>query len=326
VIRRPGWAFLALLVGLFGVLPNGVVAQEAPRSYRIGVLTEAWAASHPTVLGLRAGLKELGLEEGRHVTFDVRFTQGKPESLPVAAAALVKAGVDLVFTNSEASTQAAKTATDRVPIVFTLVGDPVAAGIVANLAHPEGNLTGVSSLTTELVGKRLEVVKTMFPAVRRVRVIYYSGDLTASEIVVKALEAAPRLGLDFVSRGVLTSEELLQALTEVRPGEALLAPDIDTLDIPAAILQVSLGSRIPAVFGTALWVSRGGVVSYGPDYFAQGVQSARLVAKILRGARPQDLPVEGARKIELAVNLKTTALFGATVPRRILVRADRLQR
>ena len=112
----------------------------------------------------------------------------------------------------------------------------------------------------------------------------------------------------------------------MRSGDALLAPDIDTLDIPAAILRVSLESRIPAVFGTALWVNRGGVVSYGPDYFAQGVQSARLVAKILRGARPQDLPVEGARKIELAVNLKTVTLFGATVPRRILVRADRLHR
>jgi putative ABC transport system substrate-binding protein len=320
------WALLGVFVGLFGTSPPGVDAQDTRRSYRIGALTEAWAVSHPTVAGLKAGLKELGLEEGLHVTFDVRFTQGKPEGLPLAAAALVKGGVDLVFTSSEASTQAAKTATDKVPIVFTLVGDPVAAGIVANLAHPGGNLTGVSSLTTELVGKRLEVLKTMFPAVRRVQAIYYGGDLTASEIVVKALETAPRLGLDFVSRGVLTSEELQRALTEVRPGDALLAPDIDTLDIPAAILQVSLDSRIPAVFGTALWVSRGGAVSYGPDYFAQGVQSARLVAKILRGARPQDLPVEGARKIELAVNLKTVTLFGVTVPRRILVRADKLQR
>jgi putative ABC transport system substrate-binding protein len=320
------WPLLAAFVGLFAAAPPGVDAQDTPRLYRVGALTEAWSASHPTVTGLKAGLKELGLEEGRHVTLDVRFTEGKPEGLPLAATALVKAGVDLIFTNSEASTQAAKTATDRLPIVFTLVGDPVAAGVVANLAHPGGNLTGVSSLTTELVGKRLEVLKTMFPAVRRVWAIYYGGDLTASEIVVKALDAAPRLGLDFVSRGVLTSEELLRALAEVRSGDALLAPDIDTLDIPAAILRVSLDSRIPAVFGTALWVGRGGVISYGPDYFAQGVQAARLVAKILRGGRPQDIPVEGARKIELAVNLKTVALFGATVPRRILVRADRLQR
>jgi putative ABC transport system substrate-binding protein len=202
----------------------------------------------------------------------------------------------------------------------------VAAGIVANLAHPGGNLTGISSLTTELVGKRLEVLKTMFPALRRVWAIYYGGDLTASEIVVRALEAAPRLGLDFASRGVLSSEEFSRALTEVRPGDALLAPDIDTLDIPAGILEASLGSRIPAVFGTALWVSRGGVASYGPDYYAQGAQAARLVAKILRGARPQDLPVESARRIELALNLKTAALLGVKVPRRLLVRADRLQR
>ena len=129
-----------------------------------------------------------------------------------------------------------------------------------------------------------------------------------------------------MSRGVLTSEELQRALTEVRSGDALLAPDIDTLDIPAAILQVSLDVTNPGglrdrALGESRWC-----VSYGPDYFAQGVQSARLVAKILRGARPQDLPVEGARKIELAVNLKTVTLFGVTVPRRILVRADKLQR
>jgi ABC-type uncharacterized transport system substrate-binding protein len=310
---------------ILAALP-GAAWPEAQRPYRVGILTEARSPTHPTIDGLRAGLRGLGLEEGRHVAFDIRFTASRPEDMPRAARALAAANVDLIFTSSEVSTQAAKTATTKIPIVFTLVGDPVAAGIVANLAHPEGNLTGVSSLTTELVGKRLEVLKATFPDVRRVWAIYYGGDLTASEIVVRALEAAPLLGLDFVGRGVLTAEELSRTLADIRPGDALLAPDIDSLDIPTLMLEASLRSRIPVVFGTALWVSRGGILSYGPDHHAQGVQAARLAAKILRGARPQDLPVEGARKIELAINLRTASQFGVTVPRRLVARAERLLR
>ena len=151
-------------------------AAGARRPFRIGVLNAAWAASHPTVEGLKAGLKELGLEDGRDVTFDIRFTEGKLDAMPAAAEALVKSGVDLIFTSQEAATQAAKDATKTVPIVFTLVGDPVAAGLVRAQARPDGNVTGVSSLQTELVAKRLEFLKTLAPAVHRVWLIYYSLD------------------------------------------------------------------------------------------------------------------------------------------------------
>ncbi len=325
-------AWVALVAGL-GVVRAGVEAEQARRQYRIGVLNEAWVANHPTVEGLKAGLRGLGLEEGRDVTFDIRFTEGKLEALPVAAEALVKAGVDLIFTSHEAATQAAKAATQaaqaatrRIPIVFTLVGDPVGAAFVTNLAHPERNLTGISSLTTELVPKKLEVLKALAPSIRRVWVIYYGGDLTSFAMMEKAQEATSRLKLDLERRGVLTSEELQQTLKGLRPGDALLVPDVAVLDIPAVMLEASLRSRIPAVFPTALWVGDGGLVSYGSDYYAQGVQAARLVAKILRGARPQDLPVEGADKIDLVVNLKTANLLGLAVPRKVLLRADRLVR
>ena len=301
-------------------------AQEARRPYRIGVLNEAWAASHPTVEGLKAGLRELGLEEGRDVTFDIRFTEGNLEAMPAAAAALVKAGVDLVFTSQYAATQAAKDATKSIPIVFTLVGDPVAGGLVATLARPEGNLTGVSSLQTELVAKRLEILKTLAPAVRRVWIIHHGSDPSATPMVVKALDAGPRLKLDVIPRGVRTSRDIAMTLREVRQRDALLAPETSYVEIPTAILQTSLASRIPAAFTTALWVGHGGLVSYGPDYYAQGVQAAGLVAKILRGARSQDVPVEGSDKIDLAVNLKTAELLGITVPRKILLRADAFRR
>ncbi len=323
----------SLLIYALGVLAVVCVlvsakadAGEARRPYRVGVLNEAWAANHPTVEGLKAGLKELGLEEGRDVAFDIHFTKGDPSATNATAAAFVKGQVDLLFTSNEAATQAAKDATQKVPIVFTLVGNPVAAGIVTHLAHPGGNVTGVSNLTTELVPKRLETLKRLVPTVQRIWTIYYAGDPSSAAAARMAHEAGPRLKLGVVERPVRTPEELERALKELLPGDALLPPDIATMDIPAVILEASLAARIPAIFPAALWVGHGGLVSYGPDYYAQGVQTARLVAKILRGARPQDLPVEGADKIDLAVNLKTANLLGLTVPRTVLLRADRLQR
>ncbi len=301
-------------------------AQEAPRPFRIGVLNAAWAASHPTVEGLKAGLKALGFVDGRDVTFDIRFTEGKLDAMPAAAEALVKAGVDLIFTSQEAATQAAKDATKSVPIVFTLVGDPVGAGIVSKLAQPGGNVTGVSSLQTELVAKRLQVLKTLAPAVRRVWLIYYGVDLSTTPMIGKALDAAERMKLDVVPKGVLDVSDLKRVLLEVRGGDAVLVPEGSNPDIAIAILEQALALRVPAVFETSLWVGYGGLMSYGPDYSAQGVQAAALVAKILRGARPRDLPVEGAERIDLAVNLKTADLFGLTVPRKILLRADAFRR
>ena len=317
------WVAVAVLLWL----PTHVgEAQKAPRPFRIGVLNAAWAASHPTVEGLKAGLKELGFVDGRDVTFDIRFTEGKLDTMAAAAEALVKAGVDLIFTSQEAATNAAKDATESVPIVFTLVGDPVGASIVTKLGQPGGNVTGVSSLQTELVAKRLEVLKTLTPAVRRVWLVYYSVDLGTTPMVTKALEAAQRLNLEVLPKGVLDADELKRVLREVRRGDAVLAPEGSNPDLTIAIIERSLALRAPAVFGTALWIGYGGLISYGPDYYAQGVQAAALVAKILRGARPQDLPVEGAEKIDLAVNLKTAELLGLTVPRKILLRADAFRR
>ena len=321
--RRLFWLAVAMLLC---VPPSPTEAQQARRPFRIGVLNAAWAASHPTVEGLKAGLKELGFEDGRDVTFDIRFTEGKLDAMPAAAVALVKAGVDLIFTSQEAATQAARDATKSVPIVFTLVGDPVGAGFVTKLAQPGGNATGVSSLQTELVAKRLEVLKTLTPAVRRVWLIYYGADLSTAPMIGKALDAAQRMKLDLLPKGVLDADELKRVLREVRRDDAVLAPEGSNPDLTIAIIERSLALRVPAVFGTALWIGYGGLMSYEPDYYAQGVQAAALVAKILKGARPQDLPVEGAEKIDLAVNLKTAELLGLTVPRKILLRADAFRR
>lgn len=322
MIRR---AILVAMAGLL-VLPIAANAQPTKRPHRIGVLNEAWAANHPTVEGLRSGLRDLGFEEGRDVVFDIRFTQGKPEATRGAAEALVKDGVDLIVTSNESATQAARSATKKIPIVFTLVGDPVMAGILRTIAKPGENLTGVSSLSSDLVAKRLEILKTLAPQVRRVWAIHHGDDPSSIEAIRRAEVAAQQLNVELLARAVYTPEQLEDAIKSVQPGDALLPPDVGTLDIPAALLERSLASRLPAVFATSLWVGHGGLASYGPDYHAQGVQAARLVAKILRGARPGDLPVEGADRIDLAVNLKTAAALGLPVPRKLMLRADTIRR
>jgi len=308
------------------LLAASVEAAEGRKPYRIGVLNEAWAANHPTVEGLRAGLRELGFEDGRNVVFDIRFTQGKPEATPAAAEALVKSGVDLIFTSNEAATRAAKNATKTIPIVFTLIGDPVIAGIVRTVSKPGENITGISSLTTELAAKRLEILTILDPKIKRVWAIHYGDDPSSVAAIWSAEAAAKQLKVELMSRPVYDAEQLQHALKFVRPGDALLPPDVGTIDIPAALLELSIASRIPAVFATSLWVGHGGLVSYGSDYHAEGVQAARLVAKILRGARPGDLPVEGTDKIDLAVNLKTASALGVVVPRKIMLRADTIRR
>lgn len=318
--------FVTAMAVVFAVLPAVAYPQEPQRPHRIGVLNEAWAANHPTVEGLRAGLRDLGFEEGRDVVFDIRFTQGKPEATRGAAEALVKEGVDLIVTSNEAATQAAKDATKKIPIVFTLVGDPVMAGILRVIAKPGANLTGISSLTSDLVAKRLEILKTLAPRIRRVWAIHHGDDPSSIEAIRRAEVAAKQLDVELIARPVYTPEQLAYAIKSIKPGDALLPPDVGTLDIPAVLLELSMASRLPAVFATSLWVGHGGLASYGPDYHAQGVQAARLVAKILRGARPGNLPVEGADRIDLAVNLKTAGNLGLTVPRKIMLRADTIRR
>lgn len=318
--------FGLLLSLAFGVLaaPTPSEAQQAKRPYRIGVLHQSFVPNIPSVEGLKAGLKALGLEEGRDVTFDIRFTRGDPRATAAAAAALAKAGVDLIFADHQEPTYAAKAATQTIPIVFRGVGDPVAAGIVGAVAQPGGNVTGVSSLSTELTPKRLEILKAIVPGLRRVWAVYHPDDSSSVAAARKAQEVAPQLQLEVVAQLVRSPEEVAQHLRGLRPGDGLLSPPALTMNIPGLLLDVHLFSKVPAVFFAAFWVQAGALVSYGSDFYNEGVQAARLVARILRGARPRDLPVEDADKIELAVNLKTARALGLTVPREVLARADRV--
>lgn len=316
----------AIVLAAAALLAESPAQAEPPRPYRIGVLNDAWAANHPTVEGLKAGLRARGLPEGGGVTFQLHFTEGKSDDLPGEARALIKANVDLIVTNNEAAALAAKDASQQIPIVFTLVGNPVAAGVVTDLARPGGNLTGIAGGETQIVAKRIEILRTLMPKLRRVWFIYRAGDPTDMAAVAAADQAARHLNVELLARSVASADQLKRTLLEVRAGDGLLSPEMDALDITAAILDKSLKSRVPAIFATAHWVARGGLVSYGPDLYAQGVQAAGIVARILQGTRPQDLPIESADNIALAINLETARLFRLDVPRKILFRADVIQR
>lgn len=318
---------IGLIVGLaFGLLaaPLAPDAQQPKRPSRVGVLHAAYFPIIPPVEGFKAGVKALGLEEGRDVIFDIRFTRGNVQALPDAAAALAKENVDLIFTFDEPATRAASAATSHIPVVFTNVGDPVAAGLVKEIARPGGNVTGVWSLAVDLVPKRLEVLKAIVPTLRRVWAIYHADDVSAAVAARKAQEVGPLMKLEVVARAVRTPEELVENLKMLRPGDGLLTPPTVTMNIPGVILDLELAGKWPAVSFSTFWVEAGGLASYGSAVDHDGFQAARLAVKILRGARPRDLPVEGSNRIELAVNLKTARGLGLTIPRDILARADRV--
>src|SRR5216117_1886338 len=261
-------AVVLLLLGATSVLPDDALAQPAKR-FRIGVVNTTLAANSPMVEGLRAGLKELGLQED-DVSFDVRFTRGDVRALSRAAEELAKAGVDLIFANGDAAARAAKAATLTIPIIFTVVPDPVAAGLVKDLAKPDGNLTGVSSLTTELVPKRIEILKALAPRVGRVLSIYHPDDAASRAAAEKAQAVAPRFRVAVLDRAARNPGDVERAMKELRPGDGLLPPDLSSLAIPGRMLELSLAQKVPAVFTAALWIQQGALAAYGSDPYAEG--------------------------------------------------------
>ena len=311
---------------LFGCAASPALSQPVQRVYRIGVLNEAWAPNHPTVEGLKAGLRDWGFTEGQQVTFDVRFTKGDSVATQAAAVSLAQAGVDLIFTCNESATLAAKKATDKIPVVFTLVGDPVGALIVPSVSKPGGNITGISNRAIELAPKRLEMLKMLAPKMQRAWYIYHVTDIAGTRALDEVRIAAGRLNIELIEKTIGNEKELNATLKAIRPGDGVLAPTVDTLDIPTVLWEAARAQRAPAVFASELYVNYGALMSYGPELRAQGIQAARLVAKLLRGTRPRDLPVERAEVIDLSINMQTAAMSEIEIPQRILVRANVVRR
>jgi putative tryptophan/tyrosine transport system substrate-binding protein len=294
-------------------------AQQTGKVYRIGWLAPA---SLPTTLdAFRDGLRVFGYVEGNNLVIEQRYANGKPERLAGLVAELVGAKADVIVTTGNQATAAAKTTTGSIPVVF-VAGDPVEAGFVASLARPGGNMTGVNTLPGELNAKRLELLKEALPKVSRVAVLFEPRQLSTSIPPIEA--AASSLGLQVTRLEVHGAYDFERALAAaVRSHVGALMPVSSALFHGERQRIVSLAAkhRLPAMYEHRDFADAGGLLSYGPDILFLNRRLAAYVDKILKGAKPADLPVEQPTKFELVINLKTAKALGLTIPQTILLQA-----
>ena len=294
----------------------------------IGALTESWGPS-PSMVGLRDGLVELGYRENEQFVIGVRFTQGDLTALPAAARELVQQGANIIFTSGPAAARAARMATTQVPIVFGGGGaDPVAQGLVQSFARPGGNVTGVADLNIELAPKRLELFREIIQGLKQVLFAFHGTDAHAVSEARAYREAARRLAIMLVEKPVRTQEEAQATLAQIRKGgvDGILVPRSLSFNIPGLVLETASKLAIPTMFHDPWYVERGGLASYGSSLYETGRQAARLVDKILKGAKPAGIPVEVNPKIEFAINVKAARTLGLAIAPEVLYRADRLVR
>jgi putative ABC transport system substrate-binding protein len=302
--------------------PLAAEAQPAGKNPRIGILRPG-SPPDPLLDAFRQGLRELGYEEGRNISIEYRWADGRDERLPGLAADFVRLKVDVIVAGAGA-VEAAKHATTTIPIVMPVSGDPVRAGLVASLARPGGNITGLTSLSGELPGKWMELLKETVPRVSRVAVLW---DLASDPNQVKTSEAAARsLGVRLQVLKVGRAGGFEPALAEARKNDA---GALIVLGSPffyvqrTRLIDLAAKHRLPTIYAQREFVvGSGGLMSYGADYHPQFRRAATYVDKILKGAKPADLPVEQPTKFELVINLKTANALGLSIPSSVLARAD----
>ena len=321
-LARIGLLILAILL-----LPIAIEAQPQGKVVRIGLLdfgssdssTEArWKA-------LRDRLRELGYVEGQNVTFEQRWGQGQPERLPALAAELVSLKVDVIVTAAGEAGLASKRATSSIPIVFATAPDPVRLGLVTSLARPGGNVTGVISLSSELGGKRLELLKQIVPKASRIAVLVDSENRSSEFILSDAESRAKSLGVTVQkvdARGPKEFDAAFLAMKRARADAVALAVNTPFVAHRKRLAELAVSHRLPMMAAAREYAEAGALLSYGTDYRERFRLAATYVDKILKGAKPADLPVEQPTKFELVVNLKTARAIGLTVPQSVLGRAD----
>jgi len=296
---------------------------------RIGYLFPGPRGFWLSIEALQRGLRELHYVEGQNIAIEYRFAEGKPELLPALAAELVRMKVDVIVAWATEATLAAKQATTTIPIVMTGVADPVKSGLVASLARPGGNVTGTTTLAADLSGKLLEMLKETVPDLSRVAVLW-NGRSSAMELRVKEAEAAARaLGVTLQSVGVQGPDDFDRAfavMTQERPDALLVVLDTFIFVQRSHILDFAATHRLPAMYEIRDFVDEGGLMTYGPSFLDRLGRVATYVDKILKGAKPGDLPIEQPMRYELVINLKTAKALGLTIPPSILFQADEVIR
>ena len=303
----------------------GARAQVPQRSVIIGFLANLSAVDTKWSLdGFRAGLKDLGYVEGQNVTIDARYADGSLERLPALATELVAAKPDVIVTAGLQAARALKNATSTVPVVLAVVSDPVAAGLVPSLSRPGGNLTGLAFQNPELTGKRLELLHAVVPSARQIAVL---SDRTMGRNAgeSEALDAASALGFTAKIYAVQSAAEFGPAFQAIRRDKVhglivLASPMLNANR--KSLLQIVAENHLPATYEVRAFVDDGGLMSYGPSFLQMYRQSATYVDKVLKGAKPADLPMEQPTKFELVFNLKAAKALGSTIPPSLLLRAD----
>jgi putative ABC transport system substrate-binding protein len=317
-------AFIVVVLGV-GAITD---AQQPTKIPRIGYLSaNSLTANKARIDAFRQGLGELGYVEGKNINIEWRSAEGKPDRLPALADELVSLKVDVIVSYGPIPTYVAKKATTTIPIVMSFDSDPVGSGVVASLARPGGNITGLSTLAPEISGKQLEILKEIVPKLSRVAVLGHSNE-PGNTLALKELElAAAALKVELQLLDVLSLKDLepsFQSASKQRAEAVLVLPGPVMSPHRIEVVNLAAKNRLPAMYYRSDYVEAGGLMSYAPNYADLFRRSATYVDKILKGRKPADLPVEQPIKFEFIVNLKAAKLIGLTIPPNVLARADKV--
>ena len=311
--------------------PAGATAQQATGIPRIGYLSGARQAVSPHLYeAFRQGLRDLGYVEGRNVVIEYRDVEGKPERFPALAKELVALKVDVIVAPTTLGALAARQATTTVPIVFATSGDPIRSGLVSSLGRPGGNVTGLSVIASDLVGKRLELLTQAVPGLKRVAILWQPGSMgeaVDTEMMKGAEVAAQALGLQLhpvEAREPADIDRAFTAMTRARVGALTVFGATMFVNERKRVVDLAARNRLPAVYTSREYTDAGGLMSYGPNFTDLYRRAAAYVDRILKHASPADLPVEQPTKFELVINLKTAKALRLAIPQPMLAQADRV--
>jgi putative ABC transport system substrate-binding protein len=319
-------AFCSMLLAL----PFPVWAQQPPKMARLGYLGFAFPSTNPNRReALLQGLRDLGYVEGKNITIDYRWGEGKAEFLPNLAAELVGLKPDVIFVGSPQPTLVLKKATTTIPVVFVGIGDPVEIGVVASLARPGGNITGLANMSSELSGKRLGLLKESAPKTSSVAVFLNGGNQGVPNLWQDLEDTARALKLKLYRLDVRSAEDLdiaFRAATKARANALMPLPDPFINSQMKRIIEFAAKNRLPAIYAGSEFVDADGLMAYGPNIADQFRRAAVFIDKILKGTKPADLPVERPMRFEFVINLKTADQIGLTIPQWTLMKADKVIR
>jgi putative ABC transport system substrate-binding protein len=316
-----------LIVIFVTVLVCGAVAEAGQaKVYRVGVIHQG-GPYKAVVDGLRDGLRQSGMEEGKHFVLDIRDAKGDLKAVEEAARNFEREKANLIYAVTTSAVTAVKNVTSKSPIVFAVGSDPVASGLVQSFGKPGGRLTGVQYSATDLTGKRLEILKEMLPKLSRVVIIYNPNNRMSVEAAALAREAARHFGVQLVERQATSVEQLRQRVGALKAKEAgayFYISDAMVTSQAQLVIDMATSKKLPTMFAEQNLVAMGGLASYGQNFHETGRLSAKYVQKIMTGAPPGDLRVEVVDKFELVINLKTAKQIGLTIPPNVLARAEKV--